>query len=115
MRVGTVDQDVVRAHIVRNKLMFTTPQKRRPASVPTLQYNSTRGNLRVMAKVYVKDNGGLHGFSSEYNLHNSTVGRVESQTVAGTKRHKRGAVEARIIKANIPVQVTDTAEAELQI
>ena len=29
---------------------------------------------------------------------------VESKTMTGTKKHKRGTVEARIVKANIPVQ-----------
>ena len=29
---------------------------------------------------------------------------VESKTITGTKKHKRGVVEANIVKANIPVQ-----------
>jgi len=89
LRVGTIDPDVVRAHMVPD-LMFTRPQKRRVESKATLQYNSSRGssNLRVMAKVFVKDN----------------VPMVESQTVVGTKQHKRGTVNAKIVKANIPVQ-----------
>jgi uncharacterized surface protein with fasciclin (FAS1) repeats len=87
---NTIDYEVVRAHIVPDRLMFTKPQKRRVESMPTLQYDDSRGssNLRVMAKVFVKDK----------------VARVESQTVVGTKAHKRGTVEAKIVKANIPVQ-----------
>jgi len=90
LRVGTIDAEVVRAHIVPDTLMFTKPQKRRVESKPTLQYNSSRGssNLRVMAKVFIKDNEPM----------------VESQTVVGTKQHKRGTVDAKIVKANIPVQ-----------
>jgi len=87
---NTIDYEVVRAHIVPDRLMFTRPQKRRVESMPTLQYDASRGssNLRVMAKVFVKDK----------------VARVESQTVVGTKAHKRGTVDAKIVKANIPVQ-----------
>jgi len=90
LRVGIIDAMVVRAHMVPDFLMFTKPQKRRVESKPTIQYNSSRGssNLRVMAKVFVKDN----------------VPMVQSQTVVGTKEHKRGTVEAKIVKANIPVQ-----------
>ena len=29
---------------------------------------------------------------------------MESKTMTGTKKHKRGTVEAKIVKANIPVQ-----------
>merc|ERR1719481_793927 len=90
LRVGTIDEDVVRAHIIPDKLLFTHPVKRRMPSVPTLQYNSTRGSLalRVMAKIFEKDG----------------VSMVESQTVVGTKRHGRGTVEAQSVRANIPVQ-----------
>ena len=54
--------------MVPDKLMFTKPQKRRVESMPTVQYNASRGssNLRVMAKVFVKDNGEVgcrHPFS----------------------------------------------------
>lgn len=87
---STIDHEVVRAHVVPDRLMFTKPQKRRVESFPTVQYNASRGstNLRVMAKVFVKDN----------------VPMVESQTVVGTKAHKRGTVDAKIVMANIPVQ-----------
>ena len=56
---STIDHEVVRAHVVPDRLMFTKPQKRRVESFPTVQYNASRGstNLRVMAKVFVKDNG----------------------------------------------------------
>ena len=58
---NTIDYEVVRAHIVPDRLMFTRPQKRRVESMPTLQYDASRGssNLRVMAKVFVKDKGSL--------------------------------------------------------
>jgi len=90
LTLSTIDYEVVRAHIVPDRLMFTKPQKRRVESMPTVQYNASMGssNLRVMAKVFVKDN----------------VPRVESQTVVGTKAHKRGTVDAKIVMANIPVQ-----------
>eukprot|EP00090_Calanus_glacialis_P012795 TRINITY_DN2142_c0_g1_i1.p1 TRINITY_DN2142_c0_g1~~TRINITY_DN2142_c0_g1_i1.p1 ORF type:complete len:616 (-),score=157.05 TRINITY_DN2142_c0_g1_i1:467-2314(-) len=90
LTLSTIDYEVVRAHMVPDRLMFTKPQKRRVESMPTVQYNASRGssNLRVMAKVFVKDN----------------VPMVESQTVVGTKAHKRGTVDAKIVLANIPVQ-----------
>ena len=80
--------------MIPNQLLFTKPQRRRAESHPTLQYNSTRGSLslRVMAKVFQKNREGI------------TVPLVESQTVVGNKQHKRGLVEARIVKGNIPVQ-----------
>jgi len=91
LRVGTIDEDVVRAHIVPDTLLFSpNPPRRRTPSVATLQYNSTRGSLalRVMAKVF--------------SANGATM--VESQTVVGTKQHGRGTVDAQIIKADIPVQ-----------
>jgi len=91
LRVGTIDEDVVRAHIVPDTLLFSpNPPRRRTQSVATLQYNSTRGSLalRVMAKVF--------------SANGATM--VESQTVVGTKQHGRGTVDAQIIKADIPVQ-----------
>ena len=68
LTVSTIDYEVVRAHMVPDRLMFTKPQKRRVESMPTVQYNASRGssNLRVMAKVFVKDNGEVgcrHQFS----------------------------------------------------
>ena len=59
LRVGTVDEEVVRAHIVSDVLLFTRPQLRRASSHPTLQYNSSRQSfdLRVMAKVDMRNNG----------------------------------------------------------
>ena len=59
LRVGTVDEEVVRAHIVPDVLLFTRPQLRRASSHPTLQYNSSRQSfdLRVMAKVDMRNNG----------------------------------------------------------
>lgn len=85
-----VDEEVVRAHVVPEELMFTLPPKRSPELYPTLQFNSSKGvsNLAVKAKVSMKDVGPV----------------VESKTMKGTKQHKRGTVEANIIKANIPVQ-----------
>ena len=68
LTLSTIDYEVVRAHMVPDRLMFTKPQKRRVESMPTVQYNASRGssNLRVMAKVFVKDNGEVgcrHQFS----------------------------------------------------
>ena len=85
-----VDEEVVRAHVVPEELLFTLPPRRSPELYPTLQFNSTKGisNLAVKAKVAMKDVGPV----------------VESKTMKGTKQHKRGTVEANIIKANIPVQ-----------
>jgi len=91
LRVGTIDEEVVRAHIVPDALLFSpNPPRRRTPSVATLQYNNTRGSLalRVMAKVF--------------SANGATM--VESQTVVGTKQHGRGTVDAQIIKADIPVQ-----------
>jgi len=91
LRVGTIDEEVVRAHIVPDNLLFSpNPPRRRTPSVATLQYNSTRGSLalRVMAKVFSEKDATM----------------VESQTVVGTKQHGRGTVDARIVKADIPVQ-----------
>jgi len=90
LRVKIVDEEVVRAHVVPDELLFTLPPKRRPELFPTLQYNFTRGIsiLDVKAKVTIKDDGPV----------------VQSKTITGTKQHKRGTVEANIIKANIPVQ-----------
>merc|ERR1719266_2751552 len=90
LRVELIDEDVVRAHIVPDELLFSLPPKRRPELYPTIQYNYTRGisNLEVKAKVNMKNRGPV----------------VESKTMTGTKQHKRGTVEAQIVKANIPVQ-----------
>ena len=89
-----IDQEVIRAHIIPNNLLFTKPQRRRADSKPTLQYNSNRGSLslKVMAKVFQKTKEGI------------AVPMVESQTVVGNKQHQRGVVKARIVKGNIPVQ-----------
>ena len=59
LRVGTVDEEVVRAHIVPEVLLFTRPQLRRATAHPTLQFNSSRRSfdLRVMAKVDMRNNG----------------------------------------------------------
>ena len=59
LRVELIDEDVVRAHVVPEELLFTLPPKRRPELFPTIQYNYTRGisNLEVKAKVSIKDNG----------------------------------------------------------
>jgi len=90
LRVELIDEDVVRAHIVPDELLFSLPPKRRPELYPTIQYNYTRGisNLEVKAKVNMKNRGPV----------------VESKTMTGTKQHRRGTVEANIVKANIPVQ-----------
>lgn len=62
LRVELIDEDVVRAHVVPEELLFTLPPKRRPELFPTIQYNYTRGisNLEVKAKVSIKDNGKQH-------------------------------------------------------
>ena len=59
-----------------------------------MQYNSTRGpiSLKVMAKVAQKTVDG------------ATVPLAVSETVVGNKQHQRGLLEARVVKANIPVQ-----------
>ena len=59
LRVGTVDEEVVRAHIVPDNVLFTKPQQRRMESYPTVQYNTSResSDLRVMAKVDLRNNG----------------------------------------------------------
>ena len=59
LRVEIVDEEVVRAHVVPDELLFTLPPKRRPELFPTLQYNFTRGIsiLDVKAKVTIKDDG----------------------------------------------------------
>ena len=59
LRVELIDEDVVRAHVVPEELLFTLPPKRRPELFPTIQYNYTKGisNLEVKAKVSTKDNG----------------------------------------------------------
>merc|ERR550532_2858874 len=90
LRVGTVDEEVVRAHIVPDVLMFTRPQLRRATAHPTLQFNSSKRSfdLRVMAKVDMRED----------------VPVVESITTWGTKKHKRGSVRANIVAGNIPVQ-----------
>ena len=90
LRVEIVDEEVVRAHIVPDQILFTLPPRRRQELFPTLQYNSSSSftNLEVKAKVSMKEVGPV----------------VESKTMKGTKQHKRGTVEANIIKANIPVQ-----------
>jgi len=90
LRVGTVDEEVVRAHVVPEVVLFTKPQLRRVESYRTVQYNTSRdsSDLRVMAKVDLREN----------------VAVVESITTYGTKKHKRGSVRANIVKANIPVQ-----------
>ena len=108
LRVELIDEDVVRAHVVPEELLFTLPPKRRPELFPTIQYNYTRGisNLEVKAKVSIKDNGKHTRLSAFFyhclNLIQGPV--VESKTMTGTKKHKRGTVEAKIVKANIPVQ-----------
>ena len=60
--MGTVDEEVVRAHIVPDVLLFTRPQLRRATAHPTLQFNSSKRSfdLRVMAKVDMRDNGEFH-------------------------------------------------------
>ena len=75
LRVGTVDEEVVRAHIVPDVLLFTRPQLRRVTAHPTLQYNSSRRSfdLRVMAKVDMRNNG-------------------ESQPLLGREEGERGTV-----------------------
>ena len=62
LRVELIDEDVVRAHIVPDELLFSLPPKRRPELYPTIQYNYTRGisNLEVKAKVNVKNRGKSH-------------------------------------------------------
>ena len=57
--MGTVDEEVVRAHIVPDVLMFTRPQLRRATAHPTLQFNSSKRSfdLRVMAKVDMREDG----------------------------------------------------------
>ena len=54
-----MDEEVVRAHIVPEVLLFTRPQLRRANSQPTLQYNSSKHSfdLRVMAKIDMRNNG----------------------------------------------------------
>jgi len=90
MRVGLVDREVVRAHIVPGHLLFTRPHRRRAEAKPTAQYNTSRLSLdlKVMAKVYHEEQGDI----------------AESQTLVGTKQHGRGKVKATILKGNIPVQ-----------
>ena len=62
LRVELIDEDVVRAHIVPDELLFSLPPKRRPELYPTIQYNYTRGisNLEVKAKVNMKNRGKSH-------------------------------------------------------
>ena len=63
LRVELIDEDVVRAHIVPDELLFSLPPKRRPELFPTIQYNYTRGisNLEVKAKVNMKNRGDSYG------------------------------------------------------
>ena len=63
LRVELIDEDVVRAHIVPDELLFSLPPKRRPELYPTIQYNYTRGisNLEVKAKVNMKNRGNSYG------------------------------------------------------
>jgi uncharacterized surface protein with fasciclin (FAS1) repeats len=89
-----IDEEVVRAHIIPEYLLFTKPRKRRADSKQTLQYNSTRGSLslKVMAKV------------SQKTVDGTTIPVAISETMVGNKQHQRGVVEARVVKGNIPVQ-----------
>ena len=105
--MGTVDQEVVRAHIVPDVLLFTRPQLRRAAAHPTLQFNSSRHSidLRVMAKLDMRNNGESQSLIGRDCLTVCPlVPVVESITTVGTKKHKRGSVRANIVKGNIPVQ-----------
>ena len=54
-----MDEEVVRAHIVPEVLLFTRPQLRRAKAHNTLQFNSSKRSfdLKVMAKVDMRNNG----------------------------------------------------------
>ena len=58
LRVGTVDAEVVKAHIVPSVLLFTKPEPRRTDSHNTLQFNTSRDSsgLKVMAKLDLRSN-----------------------------------------------------------
>ena len=84
LRVGTVDEEVVRAHVVPEVVLFTKPQLRRVESYRTVQYNTSRdsSDLRVMAKVDLRENG-----ESSKGTHKVFQHKIPSYSGSGGVHH----------------------------
>ena len=82
-----VDDEVVKAHMVPNQVMFTKPRRQRHEPVASVQHDD-KMSLSVMIKML--------GEAED------TV--VQSITMVGNTRHRRGVVSARVVLGDI---VTD--------
>ena len=77
-----MDEDVIRSHIVSGQILFTRPRRLRAEPVKTVQHDP---RMSVMVKMIGEAEDSV----------------VQSITVKGNTRHKRGVVSARVVIGDI--------------
>ena len=80
-----MDEEVVRSHIVPGHVLFTRPRRLRPEPVRTVQHDPGLSRMSVVVKMIGEAEDSV----------------VQSITLAGNTRHKRGVVSARVVMGDI--------------